>query len=459
MELLHPRWAGIDISKRDGKVCVRIAGSGRRRAAETVTTWSSMTNQVLALRDHLTRERVTCVVLEAASDYWDSFYYLLEDASFEVMLVNPRHVKNLPGRKDVSDAAWLAQLGAHGLVRASFVPPEPIRHLRDLTRTRSAITRERAREVQRLEKLLEDSGIKLSSVASEIMGVSGRAMLEELIDGQRDPAQLAELAKRRLRSKIPALTEALTGRFSTHHAFLARMHLDLIDKHTEAIEQLTTRIEVVIEPFRWFRELVCTIPGISTGVADVLTAETGADMSRFPTPGHLASWAGTCPGSNESAGRVKSTKTRPANPYLKAALGTAALSVSQSKGTYLAARYRRIASRRAPIKAVVAIEHTMLTTIWHMAATGALYDDPGGDFYPAPRSQDADRKAATKTTTTDDQPARSFTSLLEHLATLTRNDLRVAGHDQSGFDLLAIPTPTQRRAFELLHAPIPLTLK
>lgn len=394
MELLHPRCAGIDISKRDAKVCVRIAGSGRRRAAETVTTWSSMTNQVLALRDHLTQERVTCVVLEATSDYWKPFYYLLEDASFEVMLVNPRHVKNLPGRKtDVSDAAWLAQLGAHGLVRASFVPPEPIRHLRDLTRTRSAITRERAREVQRLEKLLEDSGIKLSSVASEIMGVSGRAMLEALIDGQRDPAQLAELAKRRLRSKIPALTEALTGRFTAHHAFLARMHLDLIDKHTEAIDNLTSRIEVVIEPFRGFRELICTIPGISTGVADVVTAETGADMSRFPTPGHLASWAGTCPGSNESAGRVKSTKTRPGNPYLKAALGTAALSASQSKGTYLAARYRRIASRRAPIKAVVAIEHTMLTTIWHMAQTGALYDDPGGDFYTRRHPEKAKSRA------------------------------------------------------------------
>jgi transposase len=173
-------------------------------------------------------------------------------------------------------------------------------------------------------------------------------MLEALIDGQRDPAQLAELAQRRLRSKIPALTEALTGRFTTQHAFLARMHLDLIDKHTEAIEKLTNRIEVVIEPFRGFRDLICTIPGISTGVADVVTAETGTDMSRFPTPGHLASWAGTCPGSSESAGRVKSTKTRPGNPYLKAALGTAAMSVSQSKGTYLAARYRRIASRRAP---------------------------------------------------------------------------------------------------------------
>jgi transposase len=394
MELLHPRCAGIDISKRDAKVCVRIAGSGRRRATETVTTWSSMTNQVLALREHLIQERVTCVAFEATGDYWKQFYYILEDSGFELMLVNPRHVKNLPGRKtDVSDCAWLAQLCAHGLVRGSFVPPEPIRHLRDLTRTRTAITRERAREVQRLEKLLEDSGIKLSSVATDIMGVSGRAMLESLIDGQRDPAQLAELAKRRLRSKIPVLTEALTGRFTTHHAFLARMHLDLIDKHTEAIDKLTTRIEVVIEPFRGFRDLICTIPGISTGVADVVTAETGADMSRFPTPGHLASWAGTCPGSNESAGRVKSTKTRPGNPYLKAALGTAAMSASQSKGTYLAARYRRIASRRAPVKAIVAIEHTMLTTIWHMSSTGALYDDPGSDFYTRRNPEKAKRRA------------------------------------------------------------------
>src|SRR5665213_2937491 len=231
MDLVHPRCAGIDISKRDAKVCVRDASSGRAKAKSTVTTWGAVTSRVLALREHLIDEQVTLVVMEATSDYWKPFYYLLEDAGFEVMLVNARHVKNVPGRKtDVADATWLAQLGAHGLVRASFVPPEPIRELRDLTRARTAITRERGREVQRLEKLLEDAGIKLSSVASDIMGVSGRAMLEELIDGQRDPAQLAELAKRRLRSKIPALTEALTGRFSAHHAFLARMHLDLIDK-------------------------------------------------------------------------------------------------------------------------------------------------------------------------------------------------------------------------------------
>jgi len=218
-------------------------------------------------------------------------------------------------------------------------------------------------------------------------------MLEAMIAGQRDPAVLADLAKRRLRSKIPALTEALTGRFSEHHAFLARVHLDLIDRHTQAIDEVTDRIEQVIEPFRGFRELICTIPGINTLVADVITAETGADMSRFPTASHLASWAGTCPGSNESAGRVKSTKTRPGNPYLKGALGVAAMSAARSKNTYLGVKYRRIASRRGPMKAMVAVEHAMLTAIWNMTATGALYDDPGPDFYTRRNPDKAKRRA------------------------------------------------------------------
>ena len=301
---------------------------------------------------------------------------------FEVMLVNARHVKNLPGRKsDVSDAAWLAQLGAHGLVRGSFVPPEPIRQLRDLTRTRTAVTRERAREIQRLEKLLEDAGIKLSSVASDISGVSGRLMLQALVDGERDPGRLADLAKRRLRSKIPELAEALNGRFGEHHGFLVKIHTDLIDQHTRAIEDLTARIEVVIEPFRGARDLMITIPGISTMVADVIIAETGVDMSRFPTAGHLASWAGTCPGSNESAGRVKSTTTRPGNPYLKGVLGIAAMSAAKSHDTYLAAKYRRVAARRGPIKAIVALEHAMLIALWHMLRHGEFYNEPGGDFY------------------------------------------------------------------------------
>jgi transposase len=382
MEVIHARCAGLDISKKDAKVCVRVAGAGRRKTVETVTTWGSMTNQILALREHLIEQRVTCAVMEATSDYWKPFYYLLEDAGFEVMLVNARHVKNLPGRKtDVADATWLAQLGAHGLVRASFVPPEPIRQLRDLTRARTAITRERSRETQRLEKLLEDAGIKLSSVASDIVGVSGRAMLEALIAGQRDPAVLADLAKRRLRVKIPALGEALTGRFSEHHAFLARVHLDLIDRHTEAIEAITGRIEVMIEPFRGFRALICTIPGISTRTADIVIAETGVDMSRFPTAKHLASWAGTTPGNNESAGKVKSSRSRPGNPYLQGALGAAAMACAQNPRTYLGARYRRIATRRGPQKANVAIQHSMLTAIWNMGTNGTFYDDPGADYF------------------------------------------------------------------------------
>ena len=382
VDLVHPRCAGIDISKRDAKVCVRIASSGRARAKSSVTTWGATTSQILALRDHLVAAEVTLVVIEATSDYWKPFYYLSEDGPFELMLVNARQVKGIPGRKtDVSDAAWLAQLGAHGLVRGSFVPPEPIRQLRDLTRTRTAITRERGREVQRLEKLLEDAGIKLSSVASNITGVSGRAMLEALIGGERDPAGLADLAKRRLRAKIPELTEALTGRFAEHHGFLARIHLDLIDNHTRAIEELTARIELVMEPFRATRDLIVTIPGISTLVADVIIAETGGNMSRFPSAGHLASWAGTCPGSNESAGRIKSTRTRPGNPYLKGALGAAALSVARSKNTYFAAKFRRIAARRGPVNALVALQHAMLVAIWNMCSTRSYHSDPGEDFF------------------------------------------------------------------------------
>src|SRR5512132_623966 len=239
------------------------------------------------------------------------------------MLVNAKAARNVPGRKtDVSDAAWLADLGAHGLIRASFVPPAPIRVLRDLTRARTI-------EIQRLEKLLEDTGIKLSAVASNIVGVSGRAMLEALIAGERDPVVLADLAKQRLRHKIPELTVALRGRFTDHHAFIVRLYLDRLDAHAADIARLDERIEEAIAPFRCARELLMSIPGWSQIVADVFIAETGADMSVFPTAEHLASWAGVVPGCNESAGRVKSGATRPGNRHLKAALGAAALSAAR----------------------------------------------------------------------------------------------------------------------------------
>ncbi|MFC9839942.1 IS110 family transposase [Rhodococcus sp. NPDC127530] len=381
MEVVHPRCAGIDISKKDAKVCVRIQGSGRRPTSATVTTWGAMTNQILALCEHLLAEKVTCVVMEATGEYWKPYYYLLED-TLPVMLVNAHDARNMPGRKtDVSDAAWLADLGAHGLLRGSLVPPPPIRRLRDLTRARTALTRDRGRAVQRIEKVLEDAGIKLSSVATDIMGVSGRLMLEALIDGSDDPAAMADLAKRRLRVKIPVLTEALTGRFTAHHGFLIRMHLTLIDQYGQALGELDDRIAEAIEPFRAARDLLISIPGFSTIVAEVFLAETGGDMSVFPTAGHLASWAGTAPGSNESAGRVKSTKTRPGNRHLKGALGTAALSVSRSKGTYFSAKYKRIASHRDPMKALVAVEHAMLVAAWNMLTNGDLYRDPGADYF------------------------------------------------------------------------------
>jgi transposase len=401
VEELHARCAGIDIGKKNAKVCLRVPGpnpAGRRKAdrvSEKVTTWGSMTNQILALREHLVEHRVTCVVMEATSDYWKPYYYLLEDLpGCEVMLVNARHVKNLPGRKsDVNDATWLAQLGAHGLVRASFVPPVPIRELRDLTRTRTAVTRERAREVLRLEKLLEGAGIKLSAVASDLTGVSCRAMLMALAQGERDPRTLADLAHWSMRGKTGDLIEALTGRFTDHHGFLVRTHFDLIDKHDQVIADLTARIEVMVEPFRGFRDLICTIPGIGPLVADVIIAETGADMTRFPTAAHLASWAGVCPGNNESAGVIKSTKTRHGNSYLKGSLGIAAMAAARSNDTYLAAKYRRIAARRGAKKAIVAIEHDMLTAIWHMAQTGELYRDPGSDFFTRLRPQRAKNRA------------------------------------------------------------------
>ena len=379
--MVHPRCAGIDISMRDAKVCVRIQGVGKSRTASTVTTWGAVTNQILALREHLVEQKVTCVVMEATSDYWRPFYYLLED-HFEMMLVNARDVRNVPGRKsDVSDAGWLADLDAHGLVRASFVPPEPIRVLRDLTRARTVITGERTREIHRLEKLLEDAGIKLSSVATDIIGVSGRLMLAALIDGHDDPAVIADLAKRRLRSKIPALTEALNGHFTAHHAFMARLFLDRIDAHTADIERLSTRIDEAMAPLAAARELLTSIPGVSRIVAEVLLAETGGDMSMFPSAGYLASWAGTAPGCNESAGKVKSTKARHGNRYLKGSLGTAALAASRSKGTYLSAKYRRIAARRGPVKALVALEHSILVAVWNMLTNGEFYRDPGADYF------------------------------------------------------------------------------
>ncbi|MET7899640.1 IS110 family transposase [Streptomyces mirabilis] len=394
MDVLHERCAGVDISKKDAKACVRIPSTKRRGTFTTeTTTWGSTTNAVLALRDHLLAAEVTLVVIEATSDYWKPFYYLLAD-ELNVILVNARQAKNLPGRKtDVSDAAWLAQLGAHGLLRASFVPDQPVRELRDLTRARTQLTRERGQIVQRLEKLLEDTGIKLSAVASDIMGVSGRAMLEALIHGERDPQTLAELAKRKLRNKIPQLTEALTGRFRAHHAFLTRLHLDHYDQLTDAIGQLDARLEEAMAPFRPALDLLDTVPGINRAVAEVIIAETGGDMSRFASARHLASWAGVCPGHHESAGRTKSTKVRPGNPYLKGALGIAALGAARTKETYLHARYKRLTARRGPMRALVSVEHSIITAIWHMLTDNVPYQELGGTYFTQRDPERSTRRA------------------------------------------------------------------
>ena len=381
MDVLHDRCAALDVSKKDVKVCVRTPDEQRRnRRRQQVRTFATTTNALLEMRDWLVAERVSLVVMEATGDYWRPAYYLCED-TLNVQLVNAKHAKGLPGRKtDVADSAWLCQLAECGLLRASFVPPEPIRALRDLTRYRTVLGREYSREASRLEKELEDAGIKLSSVASDVLGVSGRAMLEALIAGQRDPQVLAGLARGRLRSKIPQLVQAMVGRFTEHHAFLCRLHLRRLDEITAAITELSTRIEAEMAPFRSKLDHLTTTPGIAARVAEVIIAETGGDMSRFPTPAHLASWAGVCPGNRQSGARRKSGKTREGNRWLCGALGQAAMSAVRTD-SFLAARYRRLVGRLGKLKALVAIQHSLLTAVWHMLTNNVGYNDLGSDYY------------------------------------------------------------------------------
>lgn len=399
---MHQRCVGIDIAKASAKVCLRVQGAGRRGTVKTITDWSSMYREVVGLREYLLAERVSCVVMEATGDYWKPFYYVLEDAGFEMILANARHVKNIPGRKsDVSDAAWLAELAAHGLVRSSFVPPPPIRELRELTRARSTMARDRGRLVTRLEKMLEGAGIKLSVVATDLTGVSSTRMLTALADGVRDPVALADLAHPRM-SRQPGKTEdlrqALTGRFTDNHAYLTRMYLTGIEQHDAVLAGLDERIEAMIAPFREFRDRLCAIPGISTIVANVVIAETGGDMSVFPSAGHLTAWAGVAPGQNESAGRKKQATTRPGNAHLKGALGAAALAISHTKGNFLNARYHRIAARRGALRAVVAIERTLLTAIWNMGTNDSDYADLGADHYRRIRPDRAKQRAIKQLT-------------------------------------------------------------
>jgi transposase len=380
MDVVHERCAGIDIGKADVKVCVRVPGPGKRRRKE-IRTFSTMTRDLLAMRDWLLAEQVTVVGMEATGSYWKPVFYLLEN-DIECWLLNARHMKNVPGRKtDVADSEWICKMVEHGLVRPSFVPPPAIRQLRDLTRYRTEVIRERTREAQRLEKLLEDSGIKLSAVVSDLLGKSARAMLEALIAGERNPTVLAEMALASMRTKRQILAQALTSQFTDHHAFLARTMLDRIDAVRATEARLSEEITRQLAPFRRQIELLTTIPGVSTRSAEMILAEIGADMARFPSAAHLASWAGMCPGNHESAGKHTSGKSRPGDPWLKNALGLAATAAARSKDTYLASRYKRIAIRRGKKRALVAVGHTILTSIWHMLTNDAEYTDLGADYF------------------------------------------------------------------------------
>jgi transposase len=372
--------AGLDIAKASLVACVRIPGpaGGWRTRKRKFTT---MTADLLLMADWLAEQGITRVGLESTGDYWRPVFYVLE-GRFDCWLLNARHMRAVPGRKtDMTDVEWICDLVAHGLVRPSFVPPPPIRRLRDLTRRRSILLAERTREKQRVEKLLEDAGVKLSVVATDIFGKSGRAILDALISGQRDGEVLADLALGRLRKKIPALAEALVGHFDDHHAFLARMICDHIDTINHMIAELNTRIDSEVEPYRAEVELLDSIPGVDIHTAEVIIAEIGTDMTRFDTAAHLASWAGVCPGNNKTAGRSKPAHTRPGDRWLKAALGTAAMGSIRKKNSYAHALFRRIAVRRGGKRAQAAVAHSLLVATWHLLSTHTCYQDLGADYF------------------------------------------------------------------------------
>ncbi len=380
METIVERPGALDVHKAQVTACVRVPVEGGGRE-QHVAEFQTTVRGLLTLRDWLAAHGVTQVTMEATGVFWKPVWAVLED-DFELLLVNARHVKQVPGRKtDVADAAWLCQLAEAGLLRASFVPPKPIRALRNLTRYRKTQIQERAREANRLHKALEDSGIKLDCVASNILGASGRAMLAALIEGTTDPEVLADLAQGRMRSKIPALREALEGRFDHLHAVWVGAILAHVDFLDEQIDSLSEAIEEQIAPFGKAVELLSTIPGVQRRTAEVIVSEIGTDMSVFPTPKQLASWAGQCPGNDQSAGKRRSGRTRNGSKWLDWALEEAALAAVNAKDVYLAAQYRRLRPRRGHKKALGAVKHSIVCACWHMLSTGELYSDLGGDYF------------------------------------------------------------------------------
>lgn len=391
MDQQADRVAGLDVHRDTVVGCVRLGGGGavEVRKARFATTTAGVDQLARWLADF----EVTRVVMESTGVYWKPVYYGLEGLFEELWLVNARHVKNVPGRKtDLADAEWLADVAAHGMVRPSLVPPPAIRELRELTRYRKTQITVRAQEVQRLEKVLQAAGIKISSVASTVLGKSSRAMIEALIAGERDPAVLASKALGKMRPKVPALTEALAGRFASHHAAVARAILDHIDFLDANIAALDAEIAARLHPFQAACDLLTTIPGVARVVAETIVAETGADMSRFPTADHLAAWAGVAPANHESAGKHRPAGTRHGSSWLRRALSEAAKAAARSKGTYLAAQYQHIARRRGPNKATVAVAHSILVATWHMLSTGATYHDLGADWYNTRRDPEQETR-------------------------------------------------------------------
>jgi|SRR5688572_237507 len=379
MEVLHSRAAGLDVHKDTVVACVRLAhGTKVERHLETFGT---TTRELLRLLEWLLAYQVSCVAMEATGVYWKPVWHVLEGA-FQLVLANAHEVKNVPGRKtDINDATWLADLVAHGLIRSSFVPPQSIQELRDLTRTRTQLVRERSQHVQRIQKVLEDANVKLSNVVTDVLGVSGRMIITAIIRGENDPAQLAALGHARLKATKKQLAEALEGRVRDHHRFLLRLHLGQIDALNSAIELLENRVDELLLPFADVVRRLKTIPGMGEAVAPVLIAEIGVDMSAFPTAGHLVSWTGLSPRQDESNGKRRSTKTKKGKWAKTAIVQVAWAAVREKEPTYLTAQFQRIRARRGAKKAIVAVAASIITAAYYIIKNGTEYQDLGGDYF------------------------------------------------------------------------------
>jgi transposase len=378
MDVLHPRCAGLDIHKDGVVACVRCVSPPE---VHEVRPFATTTTGLLALADWLEAHGCTQVAMEATGVYWKPVWHVLE-GHFDLVLANAQHIRNVPGRKtDVNDARWIAELLAHGLIRSSFVPPAPIQELRDLTRTRKQLVREVAQHSLRLQKVLEDANLKVASVLSDLLGQSGRAMLAAIIAGEEDPQRLADLARGTARQKRPQLIEALRGRVTPHHRRLLQLHLELIAALEAALQQVEADLGKALAPIAAAADLLKTMPGVSDVVAHVILAEIGADMSRFPTAGHLRSWAGLCPRNDESAGKRRSTRLRQSGTWLKTTLVTAAWAAVRKKDSYLHTQFLRLKSRRGAKKAILAVAASMLTAAYYMLRDGVEYRDLGADHF------------------------------------------------------------------------------